>query len=162
MASISIVQSSPALMGTDTSFVLNITNTGGTTINLLSAAPVASPPSAANVGGFTVSPQLGAAQTVIGASQFNVPILAGATLSLPFAVAFFGPYVGGTAATPSMQFSVGANASFSDGTTASAPPLTVSLNIPTNASPPDPASAVGALQFYNPLNSNLLFLSPLF
>lgn len=151
-----IFQQAPALMGTPTNFTVTIYNTGGSQVNILSIQPLCQTPggglaTSVNIGEIAVPPQLGLAQ--VGGSQFNVPVTGGTNVSFGFQASFFGPNVAGVPAGPSNQYSMSAIVSMSDGTSFQTPALTLAINTPSNASPPNPSSTVGALQFFNPLNS---------
>ncbi len=157
-----LTQTSPALSGQPCQFILAVSNSGASTVTVQGIQPIVTgtdgvslPP--CNIDG-PYAP-IGSSTAVVGATQFNVPVLASATVYFPFLVQFFGPLiVGGGRATPNNQFQVTANCIASDGTVFGPPPLNLALSEPVfgaGGSPPNPAFVVGQLNFAFRANSGL-------
>jgi len=155
-----LTQTSMAIFGSVTNFVLAISNSAGVPVNVLSVTPTVKTPAglpttAHNISGPVSPPGVGAAQ--VDGSQFNVQVPAGGTVYFNFHVSFFGPAVSGVPAMPQSIFQVGADCYASDGSVFTPPPLQVELNQPTwgqpGGSPPNAAAFVPSLNFSVPANA---------
>lgn len=152
-----------AIAGNDTNFVLTVSNSAGTPVNVLGINPyVKSPsglPSTACAIGFPAAPP-GFSAAILGATQYNVPVPANGSTAFGFSIQFYGPLVTGTPTAPLSQFVVGCIVNSSDGSVALSPPLSVDLNSPVfglpPGSPPNAFPLVSSLNFSAPANSGLL------
>jgi hypothetical protein len=162
--SATLSRTSSAINGQPTNFVLAVSNSGGSPVNVESIQPIVTtsdgrPTTACAISGPYAPVGFGQAQ--VNGSQFNVQVPAAGTVNFLFQVTFFGPQVAGMPATPNPVYLVNANISASDDTLFSpGSPLLIALANPTwgrpGAPPPSPPVAPGGLDFSTPINSGLL------
>lgn len=162
-----ITQVNNALPGQPTYFTVTISNSGATNVSLNALQPVVQnplptgAPSAmpCNIG-IVTAPGTAPSVPVAGGPQFNIPIVAGSSITLSFPIQFFGPLISGTPTQPYSLFQVTANIQTSDGSVFSPIPVPVlALNAPTwglaassyGLAPP----ATGQLDFFTPVNTAL-------
>ena len=157
-----LVQPLPALTGRPTTFVLTVSNSGGSNVNVVSAQPTVTTPQGLPSMAYNLSQPIstvGQGLAQVGGSQFNVVVPAGGSVSFTFSVCFFGPLVNGGPTQPASVFMVGANVMTSDGSVFTPPVLQVDLNAPQfgqpAASPPNAAAVVSSLNFSTPANAAL-------
>lgn len=151
----------PAIFGQDTDFVLTVSNSGASAVNVTSIQPIVTtaaggPAPGCNISGPYAAPGVATAQ-VFG-SQFNVQVGASASVAFVFSVQFFGPAIGGVPSTPLSQFTVGATCAASDASVFGPVPLNLVLNRPNfgaGSSPPNPAVSPGQLNYSGAVNSAL-------
>lgn len=158
-----LTQSQTAQMGMPTNFVVAITNGGAGTVVVKSVTPTVTRPDGVRFDACAISPLMASpslSSALVGASQFNVSVTAGATVYFSFSVCFFGPAISGGPTAPNMQFLVDCFCSYDDATSSGClSAKLVNLNQPqfgpAPGAPPNPAPAIGQLDFQTPASSAL-------
>lgn len=153
-----------AVFGQPTNFVLTVSNSGASPVNVNSISVTVTNPDGKLATACTVGPVVtptGTGLAAVGGYQFNVQVPASGSYVFPFDCQFFGSGIAGSPAEPQPTFVVSANILDSTGTTFSPPQLSVNLNRPVFGTPPGaPPNQVpsnfGAVDFSTPKNSGLL------
>lgn len=157
-----LTQTNMATFGNPTNFLLAVSNSAVSAVNVYSISPTVKTPAgqpivACAISGPVAPPGVGAAQ--VGGSQFNVQVGASSTVYFNFQVTFYGPAVAGATACPQGVFQVSADILASDGTMFTPPPIQVELNQPVwglpPGIPPNATAVVSSLNFATPANSAL-------
>lgn len=160
-----LTQQYQANFGSPTNFTAAITNTSGATVNVNSIQPMATEKNGAraaccNFGTVAAPPGTSIAQ--VGGSQFNVAVLAGATVYFQFSASFFGGAVAGATALGNNVYLVSVMCQSSDGSVFQSPSLSVELNQPqfglSPGSPPNAPVVITSLNFAVPANTAFTLL----
>jgi hypothetical protein len=157
----SLVQAQTAQMGMGTPYVLTVSNSSGSPVNVNSILVVITTPSGnTNVSAVTSGPfpTVGQGIAQVGGSQWNVQVPANGSYNFSFGVIFFGPATSTYLAAPAQQYLVSANVQTSDGAVFTPPPVMTAVNQPQlgvinapNYTAPNP----GQLVFQYPSQSSL-------
>lgn len=158
-----LTQSQTAQMGLPTNFVLAITNGGGAAVVVKSITPTVTRADGVKYDGCAISQMMASpslSSALVGASQFNVSISAGATTYFAFSICFYGPAISGGPTAPNQQFLVDCFCSYDDATSSGClSAKLVNLNQPqfgpAPGAPPNPVPAIGQLDFQTPASSAL-------
>lgn len=154
-----LAQATNALMGAPTTFVLVVSNSGASQVNVNSIQPIITNPGGqplpslpCNVGAI-VAPGSQPSVAQVGGSQFNVPVASAGSTTFTFQLQFFGQAINGTPSAAAQSFLVGATVQSSDGSVFGPVPFTVNLNSPIFGQPGSPPNLV-------PIAGQLIFDAP--
>ena len=152
-----LIQSQTGLPGRPTTFVVKVSNSAGSQVNVLTVKPTVPAGFPVNIGPVSATPNLSSANT--GPYQFNVPVGAASFTYFHFQASFYGQLIAGAPALPQPAFPLTVRCFSDDGSSFEAPGLVVTLSNPVSGVvglPPDAAAEIASYKFANPGNSMYL------